>query len=68
VQFRTMLASECEQVHMSRKESLKIFHATSWNVPSVFFCQVELIYDVVKSWNILPHHMRDLLGESTMIY
>jgi hypothetical protein len=30
--------------------------------------QVELIYDVVKLWNILPRHMRDLLGESTMIY
>jgi hypothetical protein len=33
---------------MNRKGFLKIFHATSWNIPNIFFYHVELIYDVVK--------------------
>ncbi len=37
-----------EQVNVSRKESRKIFHATSWNIPKIFVCHMELICDVAK--------------------
>jgi hypothetical protein len=37
-----------EQVHASRKGSLKIFHITSWNIPNMFIFHVEIIHDVVK--------------------
>jgi hypothetical protein len=51
---------------MNRKGFFKIFHATSWNIPNIFFCHVELIYDMVifhaLSWNILPCHICALLG------
>jgi hypothetical protein len=30
------------------KESLKIFHVTSWNIPNILFFHVEIIYDVAK--------------------
>jgi hypothetical protein len=37
-----------EQAHASKKKFLKIFHATSWNIPNVFVCHMEIIYGVTK--------------------
>jgi hypothetical protein len=33
---------------MSRKEFLKIFHVTLWNIFNIFVCHVEIIYDMVE--------------------
>jgi hypothetical protein len=55
------------------KEFYGIFHAMSWNIPSILFCHMELIYDVEK-YSMPCHGIFCQItyvicwGESTMIY
>jgi hypothetical protein len=48
-----MLTWASQQAHASMKESLGIFHVTSWSVPPKKF-HVEIIYDVAK-YSMLCH-------------
>ncbi len=46
--FKFNDASKLVGEYVSKKDYKRIFHATSWNIPNIFICRVEIIYDVVK--------------------
>ncbi len=37
-----------EQAHMNKKKNWRIFHVMSWNIPNIFVCYMEILYDMVE--------------------